>query len=135
MHKALLDVVQLRLASFIYLRMRYFLFMQMLPRKIPVIRVMPNTPVLIRSGASVFSCGTATRAGDAALTKRLFTAVGLCEVQLAINFLFLNWSFKVNLKKNEQSILGSMGELFLCIIFSKAALKIITLVGSPRSSY
>lgn len=35
--------------------------------------------VLVRSGASVFSCGTSTRAEDATLTKRLFTAVGLCE--------------------------------------------------------
>ncbi|XP_046459276.1 pyrroline-5-carboxylate reductase 2-like isoform X2 [Daphnia pulex] len=35
--------------------------------------------VLVRSGASVFSCGTATRSGDATLTKKLFTAVGLCE--------------------------------------------------------
>jgi len=31
-------------------------------------------------GASVFSCGTATLPHDAQLTKRLFTAVGLCEV-------------------------------------------------------
>ncbi|XP_057368761.1 pyrroline-5-carboxylate reductase 2-like [Daphnia carinata] len=52
---------------------------QMLPRKTRVIRVMPNTPVLVRSGASVFSCGTSTRSGDATLTKRLFTAVGVCE--------------------------------------------------------
>ncbi|EFX65367.1 hypothetical protein DAPPUDRAFT_65532 [Daphnia pulex] len=52
---------------------------QMLPRKTRVIRIMPNTPVLVRSGASVFSCGTATRSGDATLTKKLFTAVGLCE--------------------------------------------------------
>lgn len=52
---------------------------QMLPRKTRVIRVMPNTPVLVRSGASVFSCGTSTRSEDATLTKRLFTAVGLCE--------------------------------------------------------
>ncbi|XP_045022850.1 pyrroline-5-carboxylate reductase 2 isoform X3 [Daphnia magna] len=35
--------------------------------------------VLVRSGASVFSCGTSTRSEDATLTKRLFTAVGLCE--------------------------------------------------------
>lgn len=58
----------------------------MLPRKIPVIRVMSNTPVLVRAGASVFSCGTATRAGDASLTKKLFSAVGLCEVSLILNF-------------------------------------------------
>ena len=51
----------------------------MLPRKTRVIRIMPNTPCLVRSGASVFSCGTATKSGDASLTKRLFTAVGLCE--------------------------------------------------------
>ncbi len=52
---------------------------QMLPRKTRVIRIMPNTPVLVRSGTSVFSCGTATRPSDAALAKKLFSAVGLCE--------------------------------------------------------
>jgi pyrroline-5-carboxylate reductase len=52
---------------------------QMLPRKTRAIRIMPNTPCLVRSGTSVFSCGTATRVGDAALTKRLFSAVGFCE--------------------------------------------------------
>lgn len=52
---------------------------QMLPRKTRTIRIMPNTPCLVREGASVFSCGTATLPHDAQLTKRLFTAVGLCE--------------------------------------------------------
>ena len=52
---------------------------QMLPRKTRVIRIMPNTPVLVRSGTSVFSCGTSTRPSDAALAKRFFSAVGLCE--------------------------------------------------------
>lgn len=51
----------------------------MLPRKTRAIRIMPNTPCLVRSGTSVFSCGTATRSGDAALAKRLFSAVGFCE--------------------------------------------------------
>lgn len=52
---------------------------QMLPRKTRVIRMMPNTPVLVRSGTAVFSCGTSARPADAATTKRLFSAVGLCE--------------------------------------------------------
>lgn len=51
----------------------------MLPRKTRVIRMMPNTPVLVRSGTAVFSCGTSARPADAATTKRLFSAVGLCE--------------------------------------------------------
>ncbi|XP_045022849.1 pyrroline-5-carboxylate reductase 2 isoform X2 [Daphnia magna] len=38
-----------------------------------------NAKYAFRSGASVFSCGTSTRSEDATLTKRLFTAVGLCE--------------------------------------------------------
>lgn len=52
---------------------------QMLPRKTRVIRVMPNTPCLVRAGASVFSRGTSTIEGDNELLKKMFTSVGMCE--------------------------------------------------------
>lgn len=52
---------------------------QMLPRKTRVIRVMPNTPCLVRHGASVFSKGTSTTDEDAQLIKKMFSSVGICE--------------------------------------------------------
>lgn len=51
----------------------------MLPRRTRVVRVMPNTPCLIREGCSVFSCGTSTKAGDSQTVKKLLSSVGLCE--------------------------------------------------------
>lgn len=44
-----------------------------------MVRAMPNTPALVRQGASVFVLGTSASAEDAALTKKLFQAVGICE--------------------------------------------------------
>jgi len=52
---------------------------QMLPRKTRVIRVMPNTPCLVRHGASVFSRGTSTLEEDGTTAKKLFSSVGMCE--------------------------------------------------------
>ncbi|KAG1670657.1 Pyrroline-5-carboxylate reductase 1, mitochondrial [Nymphon striatum] len=52
---------------------------QMLPRRTRVVRVMPNTPCLIREGCSVFSCGTSTKAGDNQTVKKLLSSVGMCE--------------------------------------------------------
>jgi len=52
---------------------------QMLPRKTRVIRVMPNTPCLVRAGTSVFARGTSTREEDGQTLKDLFSSVGLCE--------------------------------------------------------
>lgn len=52
---------------------------QMLPRKARVIRVMPNTPCLVREGASVFSRGTSTLEEDGNTIKKLFCSVGICE--------------------------------------------------------
>ncbi|KAG8182943.1 hypothetical protein JTE90_010572 [Oedothorax gibbosus] len=52
---------------------------QSLPPKSRVIRVMPNTPALVREGASVFSCGSATLEEDAATAHRIFSSVGTCD--------------------------------------------------------
>ncbi len=42
-----------------------------------VIRVMPNTPALVGASASAFALGAAATREDAALTERLFSAVGV----------------------------------------------------------
>ncbi|XP_076361699.1 pyrroline-5-carboxylate reductase 1, mitochondrial-like isoform X1 [Tachypleus tridentatus] len=52
---------------------------QMLPRKTRVVRVMPNTPALVKHGASVFSCGSTIKEGDSDLVKKMLTSVGICE--------------------------------------------------------
>ncbi len=48
-----------------------------LPAGARVIRVMPNTPVLVGAGASAFAPGKNATAADAELTKKLLSAVGL----------------------------------------------------------
>lgn len=40
---------------------------------------MPNTPVLVREGASVFVRGTNATDEDANITRKLLTAVGSCD--------------------------------------------------------
>lgn len=40
---------------------------------------MPNTPVLVRNGASVFVCGSATQYEDEIITRRLLEAIGTCD--------------------------------------------------------
>lgn len=40
---------------------------------------MPNTPALVRSGASVFVPATSATEEDSKITKKLFEAVGTCE--------------------------------------------------------
>ncbi|EDW81416.1 uncharacterized protein Dwil_GK11036 [Drosophila willistoni] len=44
-----------------------------------VIRVMPNTPALVRAGCSVFVRGSQATDSDAEITQRLLEAVGTCE--------------------------------------------------------
>ena len=44
-----------------------------------VIRVMPNTPALVRCGASVFVRGSKATEDDAKLTQKLFESIGTCE--------------------------------------------------------
>lgn len=40
---------------------------------------MPNSPALVRSGASVFVCGNNATRDDATITKKLLESVGTCE--------------------------------------------------------
>ncbi|XP_055630237.1 pyrroline-5-carboxylate reductase 2 isoform X2 [Toxorhynchites rutilus septentrionalis] len=47
--------------------------------KARIIRVMPNTPALVRSAASVYVRGKTANAEDCTLTKTLFEAIGTCE--------------------------------------------------------
>ncbi|XP_053677078.1 uncharacterized protein LOC128727217 [Anopheles nili] len=44
-----------------------------------VMRVMPNTPALVRAGASVYVRGSAATDDDCKVTQALFQAVGTCE--------------------------------------------------------
>uniref|UniRef100_A0A182PBC3 Pyrroline-5-carboxylate reductase n=1 Tax=Anopheles epiroticus TaxID=199890 RepID=A0A182PBC3_9DIPT len=50
-----------------------------LESKARVIRVMPNTPALVRAGASVYVRGSAATDDDCKVTQALFQAVGTCE--------------------------------------------------------
>lgn len=45
-----------------------------------VIRTMPNTPALVRHGATAVAPGTHASAADVALARRLFESVGIVEV-------------------------------------------------------
>lgn len=47
---------------------------------------MPNTPALVRSGASVFVAASSATKEDSRVTKKLFEAVGTCE-QVPENFM------------------------------------------------
>ena len=54
----------------------------LLPGHARVVRVMPNTPALVGACAAAFARGRRATAADAALTRRLFSAVGFaCEVK------------------------------------------------------
>ncbi|CAI2357677.1 unnamed protein product [Caenorhabditis sp. 36 PRJEB53466] len=48
----------------------------LLPTKSRVVRVMPNTPSVVRAGASAFAMGSACRDGDAETVERLLSTVG-----------------------------------------------------------
>ena len=52
---------------------------QMLPPKTRVIRVMPNTPSLVKAGCTVFSCGSSVAEEDGLIAKQCFSSVGYCE--------------------------------------------------------
>lgn len=51
----------------------------MLPAEARVLRVMPNTPALVKEGAAAISRGSRATAEDAQLGARLFRAVGTCD--------------------------------------------------------
>ncbi|XP_063705020.1 pyrroline-5-carboxylate reductase 3 isoform X2 [Culicoides brevitarsis] len=44
-----------------------------------VIRVMPNTPMLVKKGASVYVKGSKATSNDAKTTRQLLESVGICE--------------------------------------------------------
>ncbi|EPB80478.1 putative pyrroline-5-carboxylate reductase [Ancylostoma ceylanicum] len=48
----------------------------LLPSKSRVVRVMPNTPAVVRAGASAFAMGSACRDGDADIVRDLLSTVG-----------------------------------------------------------
>uniref|UniRef100_A0A915BGB2 Pyrroline-5-carboxylate reductase n=2 Tax=Parascaris univalens TaxID=6257 RepID=A0A915BGB2_PARUN len=48
----------------------------LLPTKSRVVRVMPNTPAVVRAAASAFSVGSACREGDSEIVKDLLSTVG-----------------------------------------------------------
>ncbi|KAI5637496.1 hypothetical protein NE865_09783 [Phthorimaea operculella] len=50
-----------------------------LPSEARVIRVMPNTPALVKEGAAALSRGSKATAEDAKLASTLFQAVGTCD--------------------------------------------------------
>nr|XP_056710728.1 pyrroline-5-carboxylate reductase 3 [Euleptes europaea] len=53
---------------------------ELLPARTKVLRMMPNLPCVVQSGAIVLAPGTCTRDLDVALLKKLLTPCGLCEV-------------------------------------------------------
>nr|CAD7392793.1 unnamed protein product [Timema cristinae] len=50
-----------------------------LPTGTRVVRIMPNTPAVVRSAASVYVCGNATKSKDEAVTEKLLRAIGTCD--------------------------------------------------------
>ncbi|CAH1772802.1 unnamed protein product [Owenia fusiformis] len=52
---------------------------KLLPEKTRVIRVMPNTPALVQSAASVFAMGSYAQNGDGDLVAELLSSIGICE--------------------------------------------------------
>ncbi|CAH0731616.1 unnamed protein product, partial [Brenthis ino] len=50
-----------------------------LPQEARVIRVMPNTPALVKEGAAALSRGSKATEEDAKITSELFRAVGTCD--------------------------------------------------------
>ncbi|RWS02839.1 pyrroline-5-carboxylate reductase 1-like protein [Dinothrombium tinctorium] len=52
---------------------------ELLPQNSRVMRVMPNTPVFVRQGASVFATGSSVRQTDIEMVHRLFSTLGICE--------------------------------------------------------
>lgn len=47
-----------------------------MPAKARVVRVMPNTPAVVRAGASAYSMGSACLEGDSDIVSELLSTVG-----------------------------------------------------------
>ena len=56
-----------------------FYYVQILGSGFRVIRAMPNTPVSVGAGASVYCMGSAALKEDGAYAMRMFQSVGTCE--------------------------------------------------------
>lgn len=52
---------------------------QALPPEARVIRVMPNTPALVKEGAAALARGSKATPDDADLGRKLFSSVGTCD--------------------------------------------------------
>lgn len=52
---------------------------RILPSDSRVIRVMPNTPAIVKAGASVFVRGTKATNDDASLIQSLLNSIGTCD--------------------------------------------------------
>ncbi|KAK6034039.1 NADP oxidoreductase coenzyme F420-dependent [Cooperia oncophora] len=57
----------------------------LLPSKSRVVRVMPNTPAVVRAGASAFAVGSACRDGDAELVRFVASASSGLMVKVRLN--------------------------------------------------
>lgn len=57
----------------------FICIMQALPPATKVMRVMPNTAVFVRYGASVYVCGSAVGPEDEITARKLLEAVGTCD--------------------------------------------------------
>lgn len=49
-----------------------------LPPATPIIRAMPNTPAMVRAGATAFACSASVSEADIGLARALFESVGIC---------------------------------------------------------
>lgn len=52
---------------------------QVLPPEARVIRVMPNTPALVKEGAAALARGSKATSNDADVARKLFSSVGTCD--------------------------------------------------------
>lgn len=50
-----------------------------LPEGARVVRCMPNTPVVVRSGVTIYALGSAVRPSDGQVVRRLLSSVGVCH--------------------------------------------------------
>ena len=53
--------------------------LQCVPRETRLVRVMPNTPSIVRQGASAYSLGHFAAPGDSKTVRQLMSAVGHVE--------------------------------------------------------
>jgi len=47
-------------------------------KSVPVVRAMPNTPVIVRQGVTVFSVGKNVSPANSKIVEKIFSSIGLC---------------------------------------------------------